>query len=91
MEPWIKETILIIAFLIVVFAYGITHQKSFDFLHEMEKYEWERKKKEEEETGEEPDDSKWWEIVQEIKKERKREYVVIGAFVLYIITALALR
>lgn len=90
MEPWIKELIICIAFIIVMFTVGITSQNSFRFLHKIAEDEWERMKKEEEETGEESDSSKWWEIKQEIEKERQREYFVIGAFALFIITAIAL-
>ena len=86
MEPSIKETILIIEFIILVFAWGITSSNSFRFLHKMKDDEFERMKKEEEETGEEPDKSKLYELYGRIRFERKQEYVVIGAFVLFAIT-----
>ena len=90
MEPSIKEIILIIEFIILVFAWGITSSNSFRFLHKMADDEWDRDRRIKDETGEKPDDSKWWEIQQEIKKENKREYVVIGAFFLFAITAATL-
>ena len=73
-----------------MFTVGITSSNSFRFLHKMKDDEFERMKKEEEETGEEPDKSKLYELYRRIEFERTQEYFVMGAFALFIITAIAL-